>query len=38
MTSEHPDHPMVVDVLKKAEIFDVCAAKFNVLPVAIAAS
>jgi hypothetical protein len=38
MITEHPDHPMVIDVLKKAETFDACAAKFEVLPIPIAAA
>lgn len=33
--SEHPSHPMVVDLSAKAELFDSCAAKFQLPPRAV---
>jgi coatomer protein complex subunit epsilon len=35
LTSEHPNHPLVVDVTNKAEFFDECALKFDVPTLAI---
>ncbi|KAL0953740.1 hypothetical protein HGRIS_004929 [Hohenbuehelia grisea] len=36
LVSEHPEHPLVVDVASKAQLFDECAAKFEVPPTAAA--
>ncbi|KAH7890810.1 coatomer epsilon subunit-domain-containing protein [Phlebopus sp. FC_14] len=38
LSTEHPSHPMVMDVNAKAELFDSCAAKFSVPPRAVAAA
>jgi coatomer protein complex subunit epsilon len=35
LTGEHPEHPLVVDVTLKAELFDECALKFEVPSLAI---
>ncbi|KAI6149467.1 coatomer epsilon subunit-domain-containing protein [Pisolithus tinctorius] len=35
LCSEHPSHPMVVDLSAKAELFDSCAAKFQLPPRAV---
>ncbi|KAJ7180687.1 coatomer complex protein [Mycena filopes] len=38
LQTEHPAHPLVVDVAQKADIFDESAAKFTVPPLAVAAA
>ncbi|KAI6113066.1 coatomer epsilon subunit-domain-containing protein [Pisolithus sp. B1] len=38
LCSEHPSHPMVVDLSTKAELFDSCAAKFQLPPRAVASA
>lgn len=38
LCSEHPSHPMVVDLSAKAELFDSCAAKFQLPPRAVASA
>ncbi|KAJ6619468.1 coatomer complex protein [Mycena sp. CBHHK59/15] len=35
LTTEHPSHPLVLDVAQKAELFDELAAKFTVPPLAV---
>lgn len=30
LTTEHPNHPLVVDVSKKDALFDECAARYEV--------
>jgi coatomer protein complex subunit epsilon len=30
LASEHPAHPLVIDVSQKADLFDECAGKFKV--------
>ncbi|KAF8634556.1 hypothetical protein AX17_004146 [Amanita inopinata Kibby_2008] len=36
LSSEHPGHPLVVDVSKKSELFDEVVTKYNVPPSAVA--
>ncbi|KAF7430843.1 hypothetical protein PC9H_006557 [Pleurotus ostreatus] len=36
LVSEHPTHPIVIDVAKKSQFFDECAANFTVPPTAVA--
>ncbi|KIJ65605.1 hypothetical protein HYDPIDRAFT_181312 [Hydnomerulius pinastri MD-312] len=38
LSSQQPSHPMVTDLSAKAELFDSCAAKFEVPPRAVAAA
>ncbi|KDQ61435.1 hypothetical protein JAAARDRAFT_30871 [Jaapia argillacea MUCL 33604] len=38
LTSEHPEHPLVLDVAKKADLFDEFAAKFTVPPAVLASA
>lgn len=37
LSSDHAEHPLVVDVAKKAELFDDCVTKFEVpsLPIVV---
>ncbi len=37
LTTEQPNHPLVVDVSNKTDLFDRAAAKYNVPPIATAA-
>ncbi|KAH7914863.1 coatomer epsilon subunit-domain-containing protein [Hygrophoropsis aurantiaca] len=32
LTTDHPSHPLVVDINAKADLFDECAAKFDIPP------
>ncbi|KAJ7247648.1 coatomer complex protein [Mycena haematopus] len=38
LQTEHPMHPLVVDVARKADLFDESAAKFTVPPLAVASA
>ncbi|KAI6041269.1 coatomer epsilon subunit-domain-containing protein [Pisolithus marmoratus] len=38
LCSEHPSHPMVIDLFAKAELFDSCVAKFELPPRAVASA